>query len=193
MLTVENESLSDEFRYRYRVLDEMPGMPCPIHYFPSLEHGAGKDGVMVKLMPDTGDAWIGIFAFGDMLPSGTDEVLKGPGQNQLTVVAKGNGYIVAPDAPLKCTEVKACPVLRAVPVPHHELMIFHDYTEMVAYDQDGLAWMSKRLSWDGIEIDEVTDLHVVGRAWDAPSEQHVPFKVNLKTGEHEGGSAPPEY
>ena len=71
-------------------------------------------------------------------------------------------------------------------------MLFHDYTEVVAYGENGLVWETERLSWDGIEIQEVSESEVIGQGWDATSEKHVEFRVNLGNGCHQGGAAPPK-
>jgi hypothetical protein len=182
-----------ECGFEYRVLRELPGGPSNIVYIRSEDSGAGRDGVMVQLFPDNGKPWIGIFAFGDILPSGDCQVFPGPGRSHLTVLAKGNAYVVSPNNPDRFICVKSCPVIRALPVPSRKLMLFHDYTEIVAYNENGLAWETDRISWDGITIENVTEDEVIGEAWDAPNEKYVGFSVDLTDGSHRGGSSPPDY
>ncbi len=177
--------------FEYKVLTELPINTSQVVYIPNKGVDVGSDGIMVKFIPSDGAAWIGIFAFGDMLPSGECKVFLGPGEHHLTVVAKGDAYIAYPYKPSFFQMVKSCPVISAFPVPSHDLVVFHDFTEIVAYGESGLIWETKRISWDGIKISEVTDDEIIGKSWDAPNEKHVEFRVDLANGHHQGGSSPP--
>lgn len=176
--------------FDYQELLELPGGASKIVYIPNNDSGVGQDGVIIKFLPRDGDPWIGIFAFGDMLPRGDCHAFPGPGPNRLTILAKGEAYIASPNNPDLYIQVKSCPAIQAVPVPSRNIVLFHDYTEIVAYNENGLAWETARISWDGIEIDEVSDSVILGRSWDAPNENHVQFTVDLADGSHKGGSSP---
>jgi len=178
--------------FEYKVLSELPATSQVI-YIPNEGSGVGRDGVMVKFLPLNVTPWTGIFAFGDMHPSGECKVYPGPGRNRLTIVARGEAYIASPNDSSSFEHVKSCPVIRTVPAQNSGLMLFHDYTEIVAYNESGLAWETKRISWDGIEIDEVSDNEILGKSWDAPNEKFVEFRVDLVNGHHQGGASPPEY
>lgn len=179
--------------FEYEVIHEIPSAVSKIVYIPNEGPGVGRDGIMVKFSSPNEASWIGVFAFGDMLPGGECKVYPGPGRMQLTILAKGDAYIVSPNDPSSFIHVKSCPAIRAIPVPSLKLMLFHDYTQIVAYNESGLAWETKRISWDGIEIDEVSDTAVMGKSWDATNEQQVEFRVDLANGSHQGGSSPPDY
>lgn len=179
--------------FEYEVLSEFPGVASNIVYIPSYGGGSGHDGVIIKFLPNNGEPWIGVFAFGDSLRNEVCWVNPGPGPSQLTILARGRAYIASPNNPNSYIDVKSFPAITAIPVLSRGLMLFHDYTEIVAYDEQGLAWETSRISWDGIEIDEISDNTVLGRGWDAPSEEWVQFNVDLTTGSHQGGSAPPTY
>ena len=177
--------------FEYKVLTELPANDSRVVYIRNESAGVGRDGVMVKFIPPGGNSWIGIFAFGDMLPSGGCEVYPGPGRHHLTIIAKGEAYIASPYDPVLFQVVKSCPVIGVVPIPNHDLMIFYDFTEIFAYGEDGLVWETKRISWDGIKINEVTGTEIIGQSWDAPNEEYVEFRVDLTNGFHKGGAAPP--
>jgi len=180
--------------FGYKVLDEVPSVASTIVYIPNEGPGVGRDGMIVKFTSSSiEESWIGIFAYGDMLPSGECKVYPGPGRNLLTILAKGEGYIASPDDPSSFVHVKSCPAIRAIPITNHKLMLFHDYTEIVAYSEYELVWETSRISWDGIKIDEVTENEIIGKSWDAPTEKYVSFKVDIRNGNHQGGSSPPDY
>ncbi|GAW86335.1 conserved hypothetical protein [Bathymodiolus platifrons methanotrophic gill symbiont] len=185
------ETLSIDFEYK--VITELPANTSEVVYIPNEEPGVGRDGIMVKFFLSEGVSWVGIFAFGDMFPSGECRIYPGPGKQHLTVVAKGDAYIVSPYSVSSFQVVKSCPVIRVIPVPSHNVVIFHDFTEIIAYGENGLLWETKRISWDGIEISEVTSDEIIGQSRDAANEKYVEFRVDLTNGSHKGGASPPEY
>jgi len=131
----------------------MLGISSLIYYISNNDINAGHDGLIIEVIPNHADSWIGIFAFGSMLSNSVNEVICGPGLNSLTVVSRGNGYIIDVTDPSKWESVKAYPVLASIPIPNSQMILFHDYTELIAYDKNGFLWKTKQLSWDGIIID----------------------------------------
>jgi hypothetical protein len=190
MFTVKSKKI--DLNFEYEVLRELPRDGKKLVYIPNEGTAVGRDGVIVKISPSNGDSWVGVFAFGDMLPSGECSVYEGPESNCLTVVAKGEAYIVQSGKPCSFNHVESCPVLGVIPVPTHSLILFYDYTEIAAYGENGLLWQTKRISWDGIEINSISDSEIIGSSWDAPNDKYVEFTVNLTDGTHQGGSSPPE-
>lgn len=181
------------YSFRYQILSELPVDNLKLVYIPNGGSCVGRDGVIVKLLPYDGESWVGIFAFGDMLSNGSCNAYFGPGRNHLTVLAKGEAYIVLPSDPCSFIRVKSCPAICAIPVPSHDLMLFHDYTEIVAYNENGLVWETKRISWDGIKIEEISDSAILGKSWDSLNGKNVQFSVDLTDGSHQGGASPPDY
>ncbi len=177
--------------FDFRILSEIPSTPSPCHYFPENSSSIGRDGVMIWFQAKNQDPWIGIFAFGDGGVNNKDAVYLGPDEDHLAVLSRGAAYVVRVQDH-SAIEVEATPVFPAVGAPSKQLLIFHDYTKLVAYGVAGLVWKSKRVSWDGIEIEALMgDGTLKGRAWDAPHERWVEFSVDIETGRHRGGSAPP--
>ena len=71
-----------------------------------------------------------------------------------------------------------------------KLLVFVNFTTIAAYNSQGIAWTTDRLSWDGLKIIEVTDNYIRGLAWDSPQGRDVEFVVELATGRHKGGASP---
>lgn len=168
------------------MLTELPNQELKRFYYPGANQEGGRDGLLVKVVPKNGEPWIGIFGFGDL--SGPTQVYSCPNEQQICVVSRGDGYIVSVEAPLQYERVKASPVLGVYPASQHELIVFHDFTNFVAYGKTGLAWKSKRISHDGIKVDRIDGEVLTGQSWDAPTGKDVEFRLNLRTGMHEGGS-----
>jgi hypothetical protein len=72
-------------------------------------------------------------------------------------------------------------------VVKHGIIVFANFTELVAYGSQGLKWRTKRLTWDSMKVVEVTDDLLKGEFWDIRSESTQGFTVDLATGNHEGG------
>lgn len=174
--------------YTWTRLAELPGGPgIPVHYFPS-DRCSGQDGLILQISPDQAAPWIGLFAFGRFGTNTATEVLPMPNADQLCVVASGSGYIVWPSSPLHWSEVEISPVVDVRRVPSKDLIVFADFTQLVAYDQNGPRWATERLSWDGFKILEVSESTLVGEYWDIRDEAVRRFEVDLNTGTARGGA-----
>ena len=177
---------------RYEILEELPNSSTRLVYIPNEGPGLSRDGIIVRFSPLDGDPWIGVFAFGEM--TGETGIFPGPGDiHLLTVLAKGEAYIVNMNDPSWFHHVDLNPVIRAIPISKYSMMVFHDFTDIVAYNEKGLIWETGRISWDGIEIHSITDEELLGESWDAPSGEKVTFRVRLSSGFHIGGSSPPGH
>ena len=100
--------------------------------------------------------------------------------------------VVRANDPLATHEIESWPVTGYFVVPNVELVVFADFTNLVAYGREGVAWRSRRLALDDLKIVRPEDhvLHVIGFFGD---EEDVPFTVDLRTGDAQGQPwQPPE-
>ena len=178
------------FRHRYETeeLTEGPGFPVSHHYYyPGALTSGGRDGVLVRICPDEGPPWLATFAFGEFAPESPLGIFTTPDPHRLCVVAKGPAYFVSANDPTSWEEVCVTPVLDIRPIRNSEIMVFADFTQLVAYGATGMKWKTKRLSWDGLKIGEVTDTSIKGEYWDFRSDRVETFVVDLATGTNRGG------
>lgn len=179
--------------YECSPLNELPGTPQDIQYFnPSHTPQSQHDGLLACIEPENGKTWTGVFEWGDLSSdSGMTGFWSLPREDSVCVVSRGVAYIV-PVANAEAYEVvKLRPVCHVVPVPSLGMIVFGDFTKVIAFGREGKLWTTHRLSWDGLELSGVEDERLIGTGWDAPGQKRVSFSVDLKTGDHEGGSAPP--
>jgi len=168
----------------------LPGLPAtgpePVQ-FRATAQGIGREGLVVRV---NGGAvsWLGNFQRGDGKLTG---IYSTPSIDHVCVVASGRGYWLQALDPTDCQIVEAYPIQDVRAIPEIGLLIFADYTDLVAYGAEGRRWASQRVSWDGITILRADERGVVGRAYDATKEQEVGFFVDAKSGRLEGGAAPP--
>src|SRR5690348_16637351 len=144
-----------EFRgmFEVEVLNELPGQGAELHYFPpARSHGC--DGVLLRVTPAGAASWSGLFA---AQPSGRYKtgVYSCPDPNALCVVSNGAGYMLDVRDPEGYQEIPVSPVLHVVPAVKVGVLVFANYTDVLAWDSKGRRWLAERVSYDGIR-----DLHV---------------------------------
>lgn len=163
--------------------------PSKAIYFPA------RPRLEVEVRPQAGAAWIGVFA-GDEGSETATGLYTTPDDRSLCVVAAGEGYFVEADDPRSWTSIACTPVRHVLPLGNLALIVFADFTSLVAYRFDpgsvairlDVAWRSARLGWDELEIARITPDRIEGTAWHASTDASVGFSVNARTGEHEGGA-----
>jgi hypothetical protein len=92
--------------------------------------------------------------------------------------------------------IKYRPVLRVLPVPAHDLLLFAGHHSILAWGHDGEAWESEKLSDEGIEITSIgvaglDDSGVGGdflrgTGWSMATDKETPFALDLKSGRRTG-------
>jgi hypothetical protein len=177
--------------YECDQLTEMSDSSLPHYYFPGATTKSGGDGILLRVRPKHGQAWLGTFAFGRVSPKGVSGLYATPDPERFCVVARGEGYFVTANKPETWESVGAKPVAHVRTVYAHGIIVFADHTRLWAYDATGLKWKTSRLAWDGLKITEITSMSIVGEFWDVSSEATASFVVDLASGSHEGGAKEP--
>jgi hypothetical protein len=172
--------------YECEKLPEIPGTTTLVHYYyPGVTAHGGRDGVLVEVRPGGGQPWLGTFAFGYL--TGVSGIFATPDPHRLCVVSAGDGYLVSVNEPTAWEMIKAIPIIDVRPVRARDIIVFANFTELVAYGKSGIKWRTERLTWDGMKITEVTDSFIKAEYWDVRSEAMASFVVDLATGRQEGG------
>lgn len=166
---------------------ETPRTVQPHYYYPGASTQGGRDGILVEVRPQSGQAWLGTFAFGQVTPKGVSGIFTTPDPQRLCAVSRGEGYLVSATTPTVWEAIRATPIIDVQPVRAQGIIVFADYTTLVAYGETGVKWKTKRLAWDSLKITEITDAFIKGEFWDIRSEATANFVVDLATGKHEGG------
>lgn len=161
---------------------ELPNCGSPHFFYPGASSVGGHDGFLVKIRPENGQAWLGTFAFGD---GGFSGIFSTPDPQRICVVSRGAGYFVNVTQPSKWEGVRASPIMDVRSVLAHEIVVFSDWTDLIAYGATGMKWQTDRLAWDSLKITDVSDTHITGTFFNLGETKD--FVVDLQTGEHEGG------
>lgn len=171
--------------YECKLLEELPSNQTP-HYYHGGAQG-GRDGVLVRVSPRSHASWLGMFAFGHISPKSKTGLYSWPAPDRLCVVSSGSGYLVGVNEPTEYASLEVEPILDVVPIVEHEIVVFANYTELIAYGSTGLKWRSKRISCDGFRITTTNSEFIEGQAWNPRVEANTHFRVALADGTTEGG------
>ena len=173
-------------KYDVQILEELK-QGYEIYYYPGASIQGGRDGIIVQINPDQRKTWIGIFAFGNVSKNSFSGVYTTPDSNKLCVVSKGAGYIVSSDNPKDWEVVKSIPIIDVRISKVQELIIFADYTGLIAYNDSGVKLKTKQLAWDNLRIIELSNSYIKGEYYDIRSEANEFFEVDIVSGVSKGG------
>ncbi len=141
----------------------------------------------VLARPGAGLPFLATFALGfasPVLPSG---IWACPDPEMMCAVAGGYAYLVNTAAPEKWTQVEYRPVTEVRVLPEAGLILFASFHTLAAWGQEGKAWQTRRLSWEGIRLGDVRDGQLQGWGWELQTDAEIEFAVDLATGKHTGG------
>jgi hypothetical protein len=169
---------------RFRVL---PGLPAtgdwPVQ-FSATGRGTHSEGFVVEFLPEKKPSWVGNFQPG---LTRYDAVLPLPSGTSLIVVAGGQAYVIDADDRSLLTTFGG-QIDTALFAPEASLVILSNGIDLEAWNANSRRWKTRRISWDGIWDLKVDQEHVRGQAWNPFDDCEVPFSVDLRTGDVEGGS-----
>ena len=176
--------LQFEHRYQVEQIRETSGLPGGTRklFYPGASEVGGRDGILLRIVSITGDAWVGSFAPGHPGHNFINRVMSCPNPNEVCVIFSGSGYIVQVDNPSNWKSVRAIPVCDARAILDKQLLVLCDFTKLVAYGAEGLKWESPKVSSDGIQIVDATDGRLSLIAWDAAQQAKIRVSVSLEDG-----------
>lgn len=144
-----------------------------------------SDGVILAIHPAEGEPWIGVFELGDERPQlvAPRQVIGWPDERSLCVIHRGVGCLVRTDDPVVNEEIECGPICDLLVIPDRRLVVFADFTSLIAYGPTGVVWRSGQVAWDDVKIvrAERDVLRVTGYDPTAKASQPV-FSVDLETG-----------
>ena len=74
---------------------------------------------------------------------------------------------------------RAAPVIDVRSSKSHEIIVFAEFTRLVAYGPAGIKWETGRLSWEDLAITEVSQDYIKGEFWDIRTERTAEFAVKI--------------
>lgn len=145
---------------------------------------AFSEGLVITFMTSTGERWTGNFAKGH---GSLDAVRDELGPKATIVIAGGTAYRV--DIESKSASEITWPAEYIEFVAGHKVMVIGNGLWFEAFGPSGAIWKSRRISWDGMRSLRNNDQEIYGEAYSPMGPPDwVPFKLNLASGDVEGGS-----
>jgi hypothetical protein len=148
---------------------------------------AFREGFVVEFDMDDGEPWVGNFAQFD--DRGLNQINLELGAHTVAIVAGGVGYVV---------DVSKRRLVREIGFGIIDMWFEASIQAMVAtnglwfeaFTGERMLWKSRRISWDGTRNVDRDGLIVTGEACDPTAEIETwrPFRIDLATGEVQGGS-----
>jgi hypothetical protein len=171
---------------------ERPPLIAPSRQFvyPQAVEEIERGALFVQISIASAPAFLATFALGFAEPSLPHGLWSCPNADQLCAVAGGYAFLVDARQPETWQQISYRPVTAIYPALQHRLLIFAGFHSLCAWGVNGLAWETKRLSWEGLRITDVEGDTVAGLGWDLMTDCEVPFTVDICTGQHVGGAAP---
>jgi hypothetical protein len=117
------------------------------------------------------------------VPSG---LWSAPNPNEICAVSGGYAYLIDTTAPERFTMLPFRPVMQVCPALEAGLLLFAGHHSILAWDSEGLAWQSGKLSDEGVTITGVEGDKLHGLGWEMLTDKETPFTLHLKTGEKIG-------
>ena len=147
----------DAFPRRWEAAHErnVPGRVPTVVYYPGARRDGGSDGTWLRITPERGEQWTGVFA-SDNLPGRLNVVASWPDPHVVFVAAGGPPYLVDARDPDRWSRIDRPTTRHFEPVQGRALLL--DDEVLAAYDAAGLAWESDpldRAQWLGVLDDEV--------------------------------------
>ena len=107
-------------------------------------------------------------------------------RKRVVVLARGQGYVVDPDAP-EDVSTFGYDFHEFFLLPELDAILFVGDLEIQAINKEGRWWHTGRISWDGIRNIKIEPARLCGEAFTPVGDRWVPFTVDLTTGECQDG------
>ena len=167
--------------------------PARQYVYPQAVEEVERGALLLHVTPARASAsdaapFLATFALGFQEPSLPHGLWACPNPHQLCAVAGGYAYVVNAHQPEQWQQISYRPVTTIRVVASHRLLIFTGFHSLCALGEDGPAWETKRLSWEGLRITDLQADTLSGFGWDMVTDAEVPFTVDLRTGHASGGA-----
>jgi len=162
---------------------ELPGSgtyDLPVHYFPAPSPRSERDGFWVRVSPNSGEEWIGVFAEG-YGNAGVSKILSTPDPKHVCVISRGGAYIVNALSPTEWESLPFLPITYACSIQELGFLLFGTFWALIAWNDDGVLWQS-RLAVDGLTVTSVGPDRIEGYGYDPAQGANDHFLIDSRTG-----------
>ena len=166
----------------YRILSSVPNDSIS-ERFNTKDTERERETLLLEVLPDTGNNWVGIFQPGHYEFSG---VYQHPNSIDLIIVSRGQGYIINPESRQLLETFNGC-IFSVIDLPETYYILFQDASSLLCYDCSGFLWENTEIAWDSVRGLKVTGNILSGEFHRSHEDVWASFWLNLKTGSvHKG-------
>lgn len=166
----------------------LPGLPVygpGALSFPKAD--AFREGFVVEFETALGNTWVGNFAKYDSGESSISSIHTDLGPKATVVVAAGAAYLVDVDGRCLVREI-GFDVHYVSFVAEIDAFVVSNGLWFEAFNAHEVLWRSRRFSWDGIRNVSRNGVTIKGEAVEAPTDIWLSFRLDVLSGNVEGGS-----
>lgn len=150
--------------------------------FPTEFGRLGREGMVVEFRTAAGVRWFGNFKPGI---GGISEAVDHPDGRRVLVFSGGDAWVVDPDCQdAECVAFAVDGCWRGA----NDLILSRQGLAFLRLTPSGIAWHTRRLSWDGFDDVRIVENVLYALAWSPLEDRWMPCSVNLVSGRSEGGS-----
>ena len=157
-------------------------LPARQFVYPRQAEEVERGALEVLVHPAEAEPFLATFALGFADPAAPTGLWSCPDPDWLCAVAGGYAYLVNTAHPGQFDQVEYRPVLQVRAILEPQLLLFAGHHSLLAWNAQGKAWQTARLSWEGIEITRIDGNRLEGAGWDMITDRDAPFTIDLRTG-----------
>lgn len=151
------------------------------------EDALARGALQLLIRPAVGGAFLATCALGFTDRSMPMEAYSCPNPDELCAVAGGYAYIINTLNPQHSIHIQLKPVVEVQALSTQRLLLFVGFHSIIAWGETGEVWRSQRLSWEGIRVTGTDGDQLHGTGWNMLTDKDVPFTLDLRSGQHQGG------
>lgn len=121
------------------------------------------------------------------VPSG---IWSAPDPDAICAVSGGYAYVIDTTAPERFTMIGYRPVLDVRAEVAEGLLLFVGNRSILAWEREGQAWESEKLSDEGVTITAIEGGVLRGAGWEMMRDEEKPFALDLRTGRRIAAAQP---
>lgn len=154
---------------------------------PGEEDALARGALWLQVRPASGGTFLAQCALGFAGNGVITGVWPTPRPDILLAVAGGYGYRIPTLQPEGATLLPLRPVVRVLPAPAADALVLLGFHAAWILQGDD-DWQSPRLSWEGVTVTSLEGELLRGTGWHMRTDREMPFTLNLRTRELEGGA-----
>ena len=171
-------------RWRAQILSKRPLILPPRHFVYPLEAEEVERGALeILIRPgEKEQAFLATCALGFRDAAVPTGLWSCPNTEEVCAVSGGYAYIIDTTAPNRFAMINYRPVLQVLTVLDCGLLLFVGHHSILAWDANGQAWQSEKLSDEGVTINAIEGCQLQGHGWNMITDKETPFTLDLMTG-----------